>query len=291
MNATSDVHARTRFLGPAVLALVLSPILGLAACGGEPGSADPAGQAGAGAEGGMDEMSHGDAGKHDRHGKHERGDHGGGGDHAGGHNDESGHGSGHASGHGASHDAAALDPALVGVADLPAGYRKGAGHLHTPSTAAAPDLGPGCAAIGELIGTAPSVQQREHPQASATFTKGHFGPQVTETLIDYGDEASAAEALSRVERSSEECDRYVQSTSPVGANAYTVRSSVPGWSGPEGTTLRLTAVSSDFEGLHWDIWVTRADSLLAAVTLRSVAGGSNEDLAPSINAARAALER
>jgi len=201
---------------------------------------------------------------------------------------EKGHGSG--ANHGGGHGVTALSPFLVAAADLPTGYRSGAGHVHGDQSAAAPKIGQDCAPIAELIGTHPNLGQSEHPQATATFSKSHFGPLLTETVIDYGAVAPALRAKDRIERASRACERYVQSTSAIGANVYDVASQVPDWSGPEGNTFRLSAVGSDFEGLNWDVWVARVNTRLVAVSFRSVAGGSNEDLAPAIDAARAALE-
>lgn len=222
--------------------------------------------------------------------EHKEMDHG-----SAGHGEDGSHGSGgHASGdHGSQHNnAAALTPALLTSSDLPAYYAKGAGHHQVDTDAAAPKVGQACAPIAELIGTHPSVRQTEHPQASVTFTNGHFGQQVSETIIDYGNTAAARQARERLERATRDCDRYVQSTSPIGANDYTVQPAIPGWKGPEGTSLRLKAVGSDFDmGLTWDVWVTRSGSQLAAVALRSALGGDNADLPPAVDAAMAALDQ
>jgi hypothetical protein len=242
--------------------------IGATACEAQQEPADPAAQGDESQDDAMEGMSHGDDEDHGSSGQH-------GGQHDGQHDE---------------HDSVSLSRDLVAPADLPTGYRTGAAHLHADPGAAAPKVDQACAPIAELIGTHPSVHQTKHPQATATFSKGHFGPLVTETVIDYGATSSAQEAQDRVERSGQECGRYVQSTSPIGANIYDVQSQVPDWTGPEGSTIRLSAVGSDFDGLHWDVWVTRSDSRLVAVSLRSVAGGSNEDLAPAIAAARAAIE-
>ena len=56
-----------------------------------------------------------------------------------------------------------------------------------------------------------------------------------------------------------------------------------------GSTVRLTAGGSDFEGLTWDVWATRDGSRLVAVSLRSVPGGDNGDLGPAVSAAAGLL--
>ena len=216
-----------------------------------------------------------------------------------GHDDgpEMSHGDGHEQGqgpdgrHSTRHHAgsAALAADLVSAADLPEGYTAGAAHHQASSDDAAPTVDPACTPIAELIGTHPSVRQDRHPQASVSFTKSHFGPELSETIIDYGADAAAAEALERVVRASKACDRYVQSTAPTGANTYTVAPAEALQDGPNDTAIRLEAVGSDFDGLYWDIWVTQSGSKLVAVAFRSVPGGDNDDLAAAIPAAQSLL--
>ena len=59
--------------------------------------------------------------------------------------------------------------------------------------------------------------------------------------------------------------------------------------GAGGVVVRLTALGADFPGLTWDIWADRVGGRLVAVSLRSAPGGSNEDLAPAVEAARSRL--
>lgn len=277
MDATALKRPPKKVAGPALVSLVLG--LALTACAGQGTSESPSQESDtSGPTHDMEGMTE------EEHEAHASEDDAADDDAASGQQDHGSHGE-----HGAGQSSAAVTADLVRGGDLPQGYRKGAGHLHSDPDAAAPTVSESCAPIAELIGTHPSVRQTEYPQAAATFTKGHFGPQLTEVIIDYGDASSAGQALDRVERAGQNCGRYVQSTSPIGANTYTVKSSVPGWTGPDGTTLRLTATGSDFKALNWDVWVTRAGNRLVAVSLRSVAGGSNVDLAPAIDAARAAL--
>lgn len=187
----------------------------------------------------------------------------------------------------------ALSAALVGTADLPRGYHAGAHHQVTSGPP--PHIPATCAPIGEVLGTHRSVQQQTHPQASVSFSKSHFGPQLTETIIDYGQEAAAVAALEDLQRASHRCGRYVQSTSRPGANTYTVRPTPdahrghPGHHGHDSIALRLAAVGQQFPGLHWDVWATHADGRLAAVAFRSVPGGDNHDWHTAIPTAQAAL--
>ena len=128
------------------------------------------------------------------------------------------------------------------------------------------------------------MHQTQHPELSTSFSKSHFGPQLAQKVIDYGGFAPASEALERVRRAGESCERYVQSTSPIGANSYLVRPlEAPRGAGP-GTYLRLEAVGRDFQGIHWDLWVHDCDKLLTAVSFRSARGGDNADLWPAIDA-------
>ena len=191
-------------------------------------------------------------------------------------------------GHGASHGAhGELASVLVTRDDLPAGYRQGAGHHDTSGARLAPPrTSADCAPIAEVIGTHPSVLQTEHPQATVSFSKGHYGPQVTETVIDVGDPVSAAAAVERVRTAGVECRRYVQSTSSIGANDYAVTPQDGLETEADSVTLRLHAVGADFKaGINWDVWVTAVDSQLVAVTFRSALGGGNADLAPAVQAA------
>lgn len=202
------------------------------------------------------------------------------------------HGHGAAGSHGGHGERAS---ALVTSADLPAGYREGAGHHHASGARLAPPrTSPACAPIAELIGTHPSVLQTEHPQASVSFSKGHYGPQVTETVIDVGDPVSAAAAVERVRTAGVECRRYVQSTSSMGANLYAVTDTVADVEririGGDSVTLRLQAVGAAFKaGINWDLWVTAVDEQLVAVAFRSALGGGNADLTAAVEAAMGRL--
>ena len=196
-----------------------------------------------------------------------------------------GHGKGHG-GHAGHLAPKELSAALITAADLPDGYRRGAGHHHAdPASLATPQVPAGCLPIAQLIGTHPSVLQSEHPQARISFSKGHYGPQFTQTVIDLGGVDAASVAFERVRSASESCDRYVQSTSPTGAQTYTVEPGEPLQVGQAGVSLRLDAVGSDFDGLYWDLWVSRSRGRLVAVAHRSALGGDNDDLVPAVTGA------
>lgn len=204
----------------------------------------------------------------------------------GGEHDEHG---GDAEGHGGHQGSAALSAVLVDAADLPDGYREG--HAHAAPTAdAAPDVDAACAPIAELIGQHPDVRQDVHPQARTSFSKSHFGPEISETVIDYGSESAATEALDALRQAGEECDRYVQSLAPVGINSYAVEpGNVPPGDG-EAVSLRLDAVGSDFDGLYMDLWATRVDDRVVAVGFLNARNGTNDDLHAAIPAVMSALD-
>ncbi len=191
-------------------------------------------------------------------------------------------------GHGAHGELASV---LVTRDDLPAGYRQGAGHHHASGARLAPPrTSAACAPIAEVIGTHPSVLQTEHPQATVSFSKGHYGPQVTETVIDVGDPVSASAAVERIRTAGVECRRYVQSTSSIGANVYAVADGEGLRVGGDSVTLRLHAVGADFKaGINWDLWVAQDGDRLVAVTLRSALGGDNADLTAAVDAAMGRL--
>lgn len=182
----------------------------------------------------------------------------------------------------------AIAPALVTEAELPDGYREDAAHHMTMSEDGAPQVPASCAPIAQIIGAFPSIRQDEHPEATRSFGKGHYGPSITETIIDYGDKAAASKALSRLDAASENCDRYAQSSSPIGANRYTVKPSEN--EEQASTALRLNANGSDFRrGINWDIWAIQDGGRLVAVTFRSALGGDNDDLYEAFPAAISAL--
>ncbi|MGH3359047.1 MAG: hypothetical protein ACRDO7_09610 [Nocardioidaceae bacterium] len=176
--------------------------------------------------------------------------------------------------------------------DLPDGYRQGdAHHQATPGAPSAPRLDSACAPLGELVGTHPSVRQDQHPEASVSFSKGHFGPQITETVIDYGEAGAAVAALADVRRAGADCDRYLQSTSPIGANRYAVGPATGIADVTGGTALRLDALGSDFDGIYWDVWATASEGRLVAVSFRSARGGDNDDLTGAVEAAMTRIGR
>lgn len=179
-----------------------------------------------------------------------------------------------------------LSGLLLAESDLPKEYTAGGGHHHDAGASeAAPQLEEACSPIAELIGTHPSVQQTNHPQASVSFSKSHFGPVVTQTIVDYGSQESATEALARFRGSGESCDRYLQSTSPIGANAYEVEPGQGVGDVERGTFVRLAAVGADFDDLYWDVWAVQSGDQLLALSFRSVPGGGNQELATVIDAA------
>lgn len=179
-----------------------------------------------------------------------------------------------------------LPATLLTVPDLPEGYR--AGHQHGVTSPSAPRNASACRPLGELVGTHPSLLQTKHPQVSTSFSKSHFGPEVTQTVIDYGTAPAAQAAYTRFRDARTDCARYTQSTSPIGANRYrlTPGPDVPGVT--RGSTVRLDAVGRQFDGITWDVWVAPIGTRLVAVGFRSAKGGDNDDWAPAV---RAALER
>lgn len=197
----------------------------------------------------------------------------------------------HSRRHGAhrSHDApGALSGLMVRAGDLPAGYRSGAAHHQDVAVAdELPRLREGCGAIAGLISNHPAYRS-PHPQVRRVFTKSHFGPEISETVIDIADEDEAAAESERFADAVSGCGTYVQYAGGSGATRYDVRPrpALPGID--RGYLLRLDALGSDFVGIHWDVWVDTVGERVVAVSLRSARGGTSEDLAPAV---RAALER
>ena len=202
-----------------------------------------------------------------------------------GHSGHEGH-EGHDHGHSSPADLTAM---LITEADLPEGYRAG-GHHHTEDVARRPALAPSCRPIAELIGSHPSVRQTVHSQAQRSFSKSHLGPQLSETIIDYGENADAEAAVERLDRASQRCDRYVQSASRIGANVYTVGPGRELTGHPGGQAVRLDAVGADFRGISWDVWWVQYGGRVLAVSLRTAPGGDDDDLTVAVDAALAAME-
>ena len=66
-------------------------------------------------------------------------------------------------------------------------------------------VGDCCEPLAEILSTHPAVQQQSHRQATATFTKSHFGPTITETVVDYGRFEAAAEGIDKVKAARDQC--------------------------------------------------------------------------------------
>lgn len=187
--------------------------------------------------------------------------------------------------HGEHVSPAALRRTLLTANDLPDGYVAGAGHHHAVATGSAPPVPEECSPLAEVLGDHPAVQQTVHPQATASFSKSHFGPTVTEIVIDFGDREQAAAALARLERAARECTEYVQAVDAPGANAYRVlrETSVEGL--PDGARASLEASGADFAGISWEIWASSVGSRLVGVSLRTARGGKPTDLPAVVLAA------
>lgn len=206
------------------------------------------------------------------------------------------------------HEHGSVGSALLTSADLPSGYR--AGHAHAVEVTGSAQVAPGCAPLARLL--RPHLDMHTHPdgdpagshgssagamrmsssddghQASAAFSKGHFGPTITERVVDLGGYAAAERAVTEVARSAGTCRRYEHSSSSIGANRYAVRRLAAPGNAPAGHYLRLTAVGADFRGasggITWDVWVHDCEGMLVAVTFRSALGGDNVDFAPAVDA-------
>lgn len=230
---------------------------------------------------------------------HEMDDMDAGGDHSdrghasnGGHHSDGGHAArsdGHSEGHQTSD--ADLEPFLLDLGDVVEGYLAGAHHQGVYTPTGPFTLAAECLPIAELIGTEPSVQQDEHPEARLGFTKSHFGPQLSETIIDYGDDAAASQAMERVESAIEECDLYRQSMLPVGATLYDVEPLRFVSVGDASTALHLDARGADFRDVFWDLVVARSGSYVVAVGFRSAFGSTIGDLRQAVPAAVDKLDR
>lgn len=264
----------TRAARPAAHAAAASVLLLLAGCAGTGTSPSSVG--------GLDRADHehpvsaghGESGHHpdsDEQGHHE-------------HGHEHGHESGHHGGHHAGGD---LTSNLLRASNLPDGYSSG-GHHHAQPAAqlAAPPVPEECAPIAELIGQHPSVRQTRYPQVGVSFSKSHFGPELSQTIIDVGGFEEAAAARERVATAVQECDRYVQSTSSRGATTYRVTDlRTPADAEEGGVYFRLDALGSDFTGISWDIWAHDCEGTLMAVAFRSAKGGDNDDFWAATHAA------
>jgi hypothetical protein len=266
---------------PIARAVAAALILGVTAAGCS--STDTKGADGSGGAGSPGEpATHSEHSEHAEHTEHEQdGSEAG---HAQGHHEHgSEHGSGHDEGHG---QHASGRAALVTAADLPVGYRAGHAH-HVADEGAAPDDTTACEPLAGILRPHDDGQHEDHPTATATFAKSHFGPTITETVVDYAGTDAAAAALDDVITARGECDRYVQSRSPIGANTYEVQPlHAPSGSEP-GLYLRLDALGSDFDGIRWDVWVHDCGGKLVALSHRNARGGDNSDFWPAVKAAMA----
>lgn len=179
---------------------------------------------------------------------------------------------------------------------MPAQYRKAGAHDHGAYPVFGPvELDPVCLPIAELIGTDPTVRQDEHPQARVTFTKSHFGPELSETVIDYGDEPAAVRQLRKIEMAVDQCVRYQQSTAKAGANIYRVGPLADLGRlrnlGDAVTAMRLDAIGPDFPKVFWYVVVVRSDSRIAAIGFLTFIDSVTTDLRRAVPVAVAKLRR
>lgn len=158
-------------------------------------------------------------------------------------------------------------------------YVVGTGHGHGGKSDKALELADACLPIAHLIGEDPSVQQDVHPQARTAFVKSHFGPLLSESIIDYGNAATATKALAAVEQAAEQCDEYRQAAVASGANRYRVSATEPAAPvGDAATGVHLDAVGADFEKVAWDLTVVQQDQFLVTVGYRTSVGGEPTEL-------------
>ncbi len=197
------------------------------------------------------------------------------------HHADDGDGSNESSGTHAS--LATLRASLLRPADLPTGYLSGSHHEQTEH-ASYVRAAPGCAPLALLLREHHATHDSHHPEVSASFSKSHFGPQITQKVVDYGTAGAAQAALDDLQATRSDCARYVHSTSSIGANEYAVKPG-PRMRYRSGVSLRLTAVGEDFAGINWDVWSTRAGARVMTIAFRSAPGGDNADLAPVVSAA------
>lgn len=199
------------------------------------------------------------------------------------HDHEGEGGSGAEDGHA---DHAELSESLVRAGDLPAGYRSGAGHHHAvPAADAAPSVPAACLPLAQAIGTHSSVLA-PHPQARVSFSKSHFGPEISEAVIDYGDAGEARAAAGDLANVADTCRTYEQAPTGPGAHRYSVSQAPLPAAVNDGSLVHLRAQGSDFEGIGWDVWSTPVGSRLLVVALRTAKGGTSQDLAAAVAAAQ-----
>ena len=202
-------------------------------------------------------------------------------------------------GHGDDHTHAA-DPAavLLRPRDLPAGYTSG--HLHATAPTGDEPTPAACRPLAQLLrqpqdhgsghdaghgadhGSA--TTHGDHKASAVSYTRSHYGPLISQTVVDLGGFEPAATAVRRVRTAAQECDTYVQSTSRIGANTYAVAPLQAPEDAEPGAYLRLTARGDGSDGdIHWDVWVHDCEGMLVAVTFRSALGGDNADFWPAVS--------
>jgi len=167
---------------------------------------------------------------------------------------------------------------LLSPADLPPLYVEG--HAHEGE--APPKVGEqpkACTTFDDLLGT---EHVHSHDAAAVSFSKSHFGPTVTETLVDHGGPTGARQAWLETRRAANACDVYVDAVSGFGADRYRVTQLDPRPDAPPGAYFRLSALGRDFQGIRWDVWFHDCDGMLASVSHRSAPGGNNADFWVSV---------
>lgn len=179
--------------------------------------------------------------------------------------------------------AEALRDVLLSATELPAGYAEVTGHAHASAgESSPPEMAASCEPLAHLLA---GHGTEEHPTARADFTKSHFGPELTQIVMDYGDERAATDALAAVEAAAADCPEYQKASSGPGANAFRVEALVFPSLGDGTVAMHLAALGSDFSTVSWDVTATRAGSRIVAVGFFTLTGAQVPDLEEASRAA------
>lgn len=187
-------------------------------------------------------------------------------------------------GHGAATEAPVSGPApedlLLRAEDLPAGWRVpigGGSGVYDGSQGPATTgvCGPLTALVG-AHGTHSSGHGEEHGAARAVFTRSHFGPDLTQVVVDLGTEEAAEAELAELTSATGECD--VLTRQGDGHSATIDFAVQPADGGPDVLAATLTAQGTDFAGVRQELRVVRAGSVLVALTYATQTGAEATEL-------------